>query len=165
MIPKYLGKQKKKKKEVNVSFSLGPKKLQMLIDCGIHTGRQLIQLYDSMPNDKINLLKTKLAGKDKVKMTIIKGWTDSIKSEIAKRETAMEEVQNELRVHDESEVAEVVVQGPPPPTEEETPPPTTTVPQQPTTALPKFSKMLDREGYNARFLSTYMVEYILQTYF
>ena len=83
---------------------------------------------------------------------------------MSKRKTALEEVRNEIIEHDESATTEVAEPTPPP---EETR--TATVQQQPTTEtqteLPKFSKMLDKEGYNARFLSAHMVEDILQTYF
>ena len=125
-------KEKKKKKVTSMSFSLGPKKLQMLIDCGIHSGRQLVELYETMPNECIKLLKTRLAGKEKVKDSIIKGWVDNIKQEISKRETALEKVREEIQQHDESErtVNAPAVLDEPPPAEDPTtvqPPPMLTI--------------------------------------
>ena len=197
-------KDKKKKKVTSMSFSLGPKKLQMLIDCGIHSGRQLLELYDSMPNERMKRLKRQLAGKDKVKDGIIKGWVDNIKQEISKRETALEQVRKEVEEHAETaamtdnntaadEMDTTVLPeennrpmtinnaddggGNTPVVEEEeptiTPPIVLTVPPDAGTAtatpaqtqLPKFSKMLDRNGYNARFITRNMIDDILQTYF
>ena len=201
-------KQKQKKKGVNISFSLGPKKLQMLMDCGIHLGRELIEVYDTRPNERYKLVMTQLAGKKTAKDTIIKGWVQSIKQEVHKRETALENVRKELKEHDKS--AEQVL--PPVNQQEEeermssTPPPAVdqnnTVPFEPMTTinnevvgatpfvqqegatttaavpttlqptviapetnLPKFSKMLDRNGYNARFITRNMIDDILHTYF
>jgi hypothetical protein len=168
---KKLKEAKEKRKPCHNLASLGPKQLQKLIDSNILTGRQLVQLYTDIGNSKprasINRLKSKLSGTAGQREGTIKRWVDGIEVALKVRETALREAKEALNSHD-STVEDLPV-----------PPGAAAVPVVPVAAaagasttaasepsqLPKFSKFLDKSGYNAKILSAHLVDQVRHSYF
>eukprot|EP00978_Attheya_sp_CCMP212_P034315 scaffold143068_cov29-Attheya_sp.AAC.1 len=153
-------KASKEKKKGHKLAGLGPAMLDKLLTSSISSGRELVGLFKTKPNSSINKLKSALAGNDSKRESIIRRWVESIEKERVIRENKLKEAKEDLSKFDReqqeedtavpSPVAASTVNG---------------ATNNTTVSLPKFSRFLDRSGYNARFLSAHLIDHVRNSYF
>lgn len=161
-----LKKAKETKKRQDVRAFLGPAKLQKLLDCGILSGRELLELSDEwdasgeLP-EKLVALSSKL---DKRRSNeVIKFWIANVLAEKEKVKGELDKLEAELGAkremlsRREQERAEEVNVGV---VEDDA----RTQSEDEEKKLPTFSSPWDRSGYAARKISRHVVADVQQTH-
>jgi hypothetical protein len=166
-----------KKKGAQSLSGFGEKRVKKLAEVNITSGQQLVDLYDGNdPTGTLARLKSKMTGFPNQKDEALKKWVSTVKEEFARRPEELRNVEESIQQVEEAlatvelqnvdkriqqveqrlaNITATTTAGQSTQVEERTP----------ATALPTFSKLLDRGGYNVRFLSCHLIDDILQSHF
>ena len=163
-----LARKKRRKSSSNdlTKFrGVGLEKLRIIIASGIATASQFIKLYQEYKGDgetpvEIAALFKNMASARKPDV-LLAGWIQTLQIEIRFDENEAQAARDEIsRIQSELDALELQVQSRDPVAESVTL-------EGPTEAkeLPKFSHVLDRNGYGARFISRKIINDIQNTHF